>query len=149
MILAKGKIKKSAHNIAFEDLWSKVILGREVKGWWWCSMNTAHILNNTRGISGLKFQTFVNFGVAGYDDHIAPYLESPPKDGANAFNRIKEYIKKFGIKPVLTYCALDSLYGYKLTLKQMETIKNEKNLRSEIVSMSQRPHSKSNKKSML
>jgi uracil-DNA glycosylase family 4 len=148
MILKKGQIKKSAHNASFENLWSTVILNTVIHGWFYCTMNTAHILNNAKGICGLKFQTFVNFGVVGYDEHIAPYLESPPKEGANAFNRIKEYIKKFGIKPVLTYCALDSLYGYKLTLKQMETIKNEKKTGSEIVSMPQHPKTKSNKKSL-
>lgn len=126
MVLKKGKIKKSAHNLSFENLWSRVILNTIVHGWFWCSLNTAHILDNRRSISGLKFQTYIRFGVVGYDDHIASWLESPPKQGANAFNKLKEYIKKYGIKPVLKYCALDSLFGYKLTKKQMEQIENEK-----------------------
>jgi hypothetical protein len=84
-------------------------------------MNTAHILDNRQGICGLKFQSYVNFGVIDYDSHIAPYLKSQPDQGANAKNKIKEFIKKFGINPVLTYCALDSLYGYRLTQKQKQT----------------------------
>lgn len=124
MILKKGKIKKSAHNSAFENLWSAVLLKVQVKGWYWCSMNTAHILDNRQGVCGLKYQTYINFGVIDYDSHISSYLESPAKQGANAKNKIKEFIKKFGIKPVLTYCALDSLYGYRLTEKQRNEIDN-------------------------
>ena len=125
MILKKGKIKKSSHNLSFEQLWSEVLMKTRVLGWDWCSMNTAHILDNRQGICGLKFQAYVNFGVIDYNSQIEPYLESPPDQGANAKNRIKEFIKKFGIKPVLTYCALDSLYGYWLTEKQKQDIENK------------------------
>jgi len=125
MILKKGKIKKSSHNLSFEQLWSAVLMKTRVRGWDWCSMNTAHILDNRQGICGLKFQAYVNFGVIDYNSQIEPYLESPPDQGANAKNRIKEFIKKFGIKPVLTYCALDSLYGYWLTEKQKQDIENK------------------------
>lgn len=124
MILKNDKIKKSAHNLSFENLWSTVLMKTKVHGWDWCSMNTAHILDNRQGVCGLKFQSYVNFGVIDYDSQISPYLESPPKEGANAKNKIKEFIQKYGIKPVLTYCALDSLYGYRLTEKQREKIVN-------------------------
>jgi hypothetical protein len=100
----------------------------EVKGWDWCSMNTAHILDNRRGITGLKFQTYVNFGVTDYDSEISGYLESKDDSaGANGFNRIEEFIQKFGIEPVLTYCGLDSIFGFKLTQLQKERINEEKN----------------------
>lgn len=121
-ILENPKIKKTAHNLSFEDMWSKVLLNTYVKGWLWCSMNNAHILDNRPGITSLKFQVYVNFGVADYDSDVNPYLRSKDDQGANSKNKILEFIKKYGEKPILTYCGLDSLYGYMLTVKQMRLI---------------------------
>ena len=121
-VLQNPKIKKSAHNLSFENMWSKVLLKAVVANWYWCSMNTAHILDNRRGICGLKFQTYVNFGVADYDSEISDYLVSPKDLGANAFNKILQFFKEHGEKEALKYCGLDSIYGFKLTLKQMEEI---------------------------
>jgi len=117
-----SKVPKTAHNLQFEDIWSDVKMGQVVHNWVWCSMNNAHILDNRRGITSLKFQTYIEFGVADYDSHISPYLKSPPKEGANALNRIYEAIKIYGEKDILTYNGLDSIFGYDLTVKQMERI---------------------------
>jgi hypothetical protein len=86
-------------------------------------MITAHILDNRKGITSLKFQAYVNFGVSDYDSHISPFLKSDDEFGANSFNSILKFIKQYGEKPVLTYCGLDSLYGFGLTLLQMNKIK--------------------------
>lgn len=112
----------STCNCSFENMWSFVILKAIVQGWEWCSMNNAHILDNRRGISGLKFQTYINFGVSDYDSLISDYLVSPKDQGANAFNKILKFFKEHGEKEALRYCGLDSIYGYKLTLKQMGLI---------------------------
>jgi hypothetical protein len=72
-------------------------------------MQAAHILDNRPGILGLKFQTYVNFGVVDYDSHIAPYLTSNSKNG-NAFNRVDD----IPIDDLLEYCAMDSLFEYRL-----------------------------------
>lgn len=120
-ILMNPKILKSAHNLPFENMWSSHILKAKVKGWAWDSLINAHILDNRKGIGSLKFQTYVNFGFSDYDSHISPYLQSKTdKQGANSFNQILEYIKKYGIKDLLTYCGMDSIFGYHLTLKQMK-----------------------------
>lgn len=121
-VLQNPGIKKTAHNISFENLWSFVLLKAIVANWYWCSMNTAHILDNRRGISGLKFQTYINFGVSDYDSLISDYLISPKDLGANAFNKILKFFKEHDGRGALKYCGLDSIYGYKLTLKQMELI---------------------------
>ena len=121
-ILRDKKIKKSAHNLIFEDIWSKELIGK-VKGWYWCTLNTNHILDQRAGIGGLKFLVYTNFGVVDYDSDIEPYLKSDKKEfGANGINKIEEYIKKFGSKKVMKYCALDALYTYKLTTKQVQGI---------------------------
>lgn len=121
----ESRVKKSAHNLAFENMWSLVILKAVVRGWYWDSMINAHILDNRKTISGLKFQTFVNFGVVDYDSHISPFLQSGDENGANSFNTILKFIKQYGIQQLLTYCGLDAIYGYYLTLLQIQIIKEQ------------------------
>lgn len=118
----RSPVPKTAHNLQFEDVWSVVKLQTPVNNWKWCSMNAAHVLDNRRGIVGLKFQTYVNFGVADYDSIINPFLKSKASEGANALNKIKKFIKQHGTKELLKYNVLDSIYGYKLTIKQMNQI---------------------------
>lgn len=119
-------IGKAAANMKFEHAWSLVKLGVETQPWIWDTMQAAHILDNRPGITNLKFQTYVQLGVADYDSHISPYLTGrkageDPKS-ANAINRIFELVKKDGGKELMTYCALDALYEYQLGQIQMEQI---------------------------
>jgi len=123
-VLQTRSIKKSAHNMAFENMWSRVILKAKVEGWYWDTMINAHILDNRKGISSLKFQTYVNFGMADYDSHVNPFLQSGDEEGANSFNTIEKYIKQYGTRPILTYCGLDAIYGYYLTILQMALVKS-------------------------
>ena len=117
--LQDKSIKKTGHNIKFEDTWTQVILGFPVKGWEWCSMQAAHIQDNRPGIVGLKLQTYLNFGVMGYDDIIGPYLKGRnKKDGANGFNNIDKAPKD----ELLLYCGKDSLFQWRLAMKQRELI---------------------------
>jgi uracil-DNA glycosylase len=113
-VLRSPRIAKTAHNIKFEDTWSSVILGVKVAGWEWCSMQGSHIINNKPGITGLKFQAIINFGLFGYAEEIEPFLESIDPKNANSFNRVKEIPEK----KLLTYCGIDSLVQYRLALKQ-------------------------------
>jgi len=106
----------------FEEIWSAEILGQPVQNWGFDSMLAAHILDNRTGISGLKFQTYVNFGIIDYDSDINQYLKAT-RDGANSFNKVRELAEtERGRKKLLTYCALDSLYEYRLATKQMNLI---------------------------
>ena len=63
-LLANEKVGKVAHNMKFEETWSRVRLRQPVKNWIWDTMLAAHLLDNRTGITSLKFQTFVAFGVA-------------------------------------------------------------------------------------
>ncbi len=118
----KSDVKKSAHNLGFEDLWSNVIFKTPVNAWHWDSMINAHILDNRQGINSLKFQTYVNFGLMGYESEIEPYLKGSDSKNANSINTILQFIKKYGSKPVRDYCGLDSIYGMMLTRLQMESM---------------------------
>jgi uracil-DNA glycosylase family 4 len=123
-VLESMTVRKSAHNLSFEDMWSRVILNAQVQNWYWCTMNTAHILDNRKGIASLKFQAYINYGVADYDSHVNPFLQSGDDDGANSFNQIEKYIKQYGERPILTYCGLDAIYGYHLTITQRKIIEH-------------------------
>lgn len=120
-ILENQKFKKSAHNMKFENIWSYFILQATVKGWGWDSQLAAHILDNRQGITPLKFQALINFGITDYDSHISDYLRGVDEKNANSFNRIKE----LPIDDVLLYCGMDSLIGYRLTEKQMPEVQKK------------------------
>ena len=127
-ILRSTKIKKSAHSLMFENVWSTVHIGK-VRNWLICTMNTNHILDQRNGINSLKFLVYVNFGVMNYDSEISDYLKSDTKQyGGNGINDIEKFIKKFGEKKLMTYCGLDALYGYKLTTLQLQQIQESEDV---------------------
>lgn len=119
--LANKKIRKMAHNMKYEETWSAYRLRQPVQGWYWDSMLAAHILDNREGICGLKFQTYINFGVVDYDSDVAPFLKSAEKKDGNAFNKLIEPDVVAKIKDkLLTYCAMDSIYQYRLAQLQIK-----------------------------
>ena len=121
-ILANPKIKKIAHNIKFEHAWALARLRQEVINWGFDTLLATHILDNRPGITSLKFQVYVQFGVINYDEEITPYLRSEGKSG-NGMNRILEMIKDPQKKEkLMIYCGLDSLFTFRLAMRQMKQI---------------------------
>lgn len=121
--LANPRIKKMAHNMKFEHAWSLVRLRQEVQGWYWDSLLAAHILDNRPGVTGLKFQTYVHFGVVDYDSEVSEYLHSNGSKSGNAFNKVLEMIKDpVKRQKLMIYCGLDSLYEFRLAKIQQEVI---------------------------
>ena len=114
-LLTNPDIKKTAHNAKFETRWSKAVLDIEVKPWAFCSMIGSHVLDNRRGVTGLKFQAFVRFGQPSYNDYIEPYLK---QKNSNKPNRIREA----DLGKLLLYGGLDALLQYKLAEQQMEEL---------------------------
>lgn len=118
-LLQSNAILKMAHNMKFEDTWTNVALKFPINHWWWDSMQAAHVLDNREGITGLKFQTYVNFGVSDYSTEVSPYLKAKDDKNANSINRIEELLKlPGGEHKLLTYCGLDSIYEFRLAMKQ-------------------------------
>lgn len=133
-ILQSNAISKIAHNMKFEHMWTKNILGYDILNWFWDTMIMSHILNNQKGVTGLKFQTYVNFGIAGYEQEVSSFLRSKDSKNGNAVNQLAPYKKTirddggFDVVParlpnsvrnkILYYCAQDSLYTYRLFRKQ-------------------------------
>ena len=121
-ILKSPKIKKSIQNYKFEDNWSSIIIGSRVINTVWDTMMASHIRDNRTYFSGLKFQTFINYGVRPYDEHIKSFLDSKGKE----FNTVM----KAPLRELLLYCGLDCLYGIRLYEKQKSYLSGRKGLLS-------------------
>jgi uracil-DNA glycosylase family 4 len=122
-LLENPNVEKMAHNMKYEHTWAMVRWKVETQGWLWDSMQAAHILDNRRGVAGLKFQTFVNFGEPDYSSEISPYLRSKEDKDSNAFNRVLKLCEsKQGQRKLMKYCALDTIYQYRLALLQQDRI---------------------------
>lgn len=124
-ICAKKSIKKIAHNLMFEDLWTRERLGVQMQGWRMCTMQTAHVLDHRPGIAGLKFQAYVRMGLVDYSSHIHPYLCCSEKEdelyGSNGFNNID----KAPAKEVMIYCGIDCITTYRLAMLQAKDLNME------------------------
>lgn len=124
-VLADGRIEKEAANMKFEWAWSYVKLGVEVQGFVWDTMQMAHYLDNRRGVTGLKFQAYVQFGIMDYDSHIHDYLVGTDSKNANSMNKIHLAPKE----EILYYCGMDALVEYKLGMLQKKYYKRMKEVR--------------------
>lgn len=121
--LANPEIKKMAHNMKFEEAWSVEQLRQPVQGWFWDSMLAAHVVDNRSKITGLKFQTYVQFGIIDYSSDIEPYLASEDPNNANALNQIYKLLEKpGGSEKLLYYCGCDAVYEYRLAKVQQSEI---------------------------
>jgi len=115
--------KAIAQNMKFEDTWTRNIFGFDIENWDWDTMQASHILDNRAGVTGLKFQAYVQFGIIDYSSGVDQYLKSDKKDG-NSVNTIVKAMKNPRIrKQILIYCGIDSLLTYKLAKKQKEEVK--------------------------
>ena len=107
-ILLDEKIEKVAHNLKFEDIWSRKFFGiDEVKGWKWCTMNGAHIEDNRDKFSGLKFQAYIKYGIYPYDSSVQRYISASTVEGRNSLDQVP-------LSDLLLYCSKDALLAYKL-----------------------------------
>jgi len=128
-ILKDPTIGKLAHNMKFEHSWSYNVVGIKPVNWIWDTMIAAHILDCRSKFTGLKFQSYINFGVLPYDRHMKSYLHSTAR-----FNKVHDA----PLKDLLLYNGLDTLYGLKLYDKQLESF-----------TLSQRLHTKNKLSSAL
>lgn len=112
--LLLSDVPKIAANIKHEERWTRRVFGHPVNNWLRCTMTTAHIEDCRPGITGLKFQAFVQLGARSYDDKIKPFLRA----GKNiTINRILEEVD---LDRLLLYGGLDALLEIKLGRKQMQ-----------------------------
>jgi hypothetical protein len=100
-------------------MWTEHRLLTKIKNEFWDSQLAAHILDNRKGITGLKFQSYVEIGLEDYSSHIDTYIKSSDGESSNSFNKIMELVD-VDKHSLLLYNGLDSLAGYKLTEIQMK-----------------------------
>lgn len=121
-LLVREDIKKGAANMKFEHNWTAEKLGFQPRGWYWDTMQAAHVMDNRQGITSLKFQAFVQLGENSYDTVVEPYLKGKDPKNANSMNRVLE-MHALGLDPeLLKYCALDALFEHRLGLVQMKQL---------------------------
>jgi DNA polymerase I-like protein with 3'-5' exonuclease and polymerase domains len=111
-VLENPSLKKVMHNSKFEIRWSHAKVTKKMKGFHWCTQTNAHILDNRRGITGLKFQSYVNFGIADYEVGSKAYI----KGNKEGFNLMAE----MPVRERLMYCSLDSHLTHMLYEKQRQ-----------------------------
>lgn len=114
------RVNLIAHNMHYERLWSKVLLD-VFPNIVWDTMLAAKCLHNQRPVS-LKFQTYLEFGVLGYDSDIDEFItktkDFDDEKSGNRFNRIDEA----DINDLLYYNGLDSLFTFWLWEIQKQQI---------------------------
>lgn len=119
-ILKNKQVKKMAYNSKFEEIWSKVLIGARPNRWLFDPMMAEHVLDNRRATIGLKFQTFVRYGVRPYDKEIKKFLKS--KNGE--FNTIEQA----PFKDLLIYNGLDCIFGWMMYEDQLPKIQKVRGL---------------------
>jgi uracil-DNA glycosylase family 4 len=116
-LLQRKTVGKFAQNMKFEDTWTNVRLKVPVVNWTYDTMLASHIIENRPGVTGLKFQTYVQFGVVDYESEVSNYLKAEDNTNANSINKIEELLEKpNGTASLLKYCALDSIFEYRLAM---------------------------------
>jgi len=113
-VLTSPYIGKVAHNAKFEDLWTRKILGFQVRPWVGDTMLMSHFLDNRGHINSLKFQSAVRFGIFGYEKEVEEFLRPAAKDQASRGALAINQIHKAPSKLLLRYCGMDSLLTFRL-----------------------------------
>ncbi len=116
-LLESPDVGKIAQNVKYEHNWLYVLWGIEVQPWVWDTMQAAHLLDNRPGITSLKFQTYVRYGLVDYSSEIDPFLRSTGKSG-NSTNRVMELMEEDS-PSLMVYCGIDSLVTFRLAFDQM------------------------------
>jgi DNA polymerase I-like protein with 3'-5' exonuclease and polymerase domains len=119
----ESNFRKIASNMKFEDRWARRVIGCRVRNWWHDTMLAAHLLDNRKAVTSIKFQAFVHLGMEDYDSVVKPYLQSK-ESGGYAINRVFQC----DWPTLLRYNALDSLLEYEVAVIQRKLmfLKGEK-----------------------
>ena len=110
-VLRSRNLLKIASNLKFEERWTIAKMGHGVEAWDWDTMQAAHILDNRRGVTSVKFQAFVSLGIGEYNSRVERFLKSETTNGLNRIDDID-------IRDLLLYNGLDSLLEYKVAKEQ-------------------------------
>jgi len=108
--LSSPNVYHIAHNKNFENLWGKVLLG-STKYVNYCTLVAQHVIDHRKRTKGLKYQSFIRWGVGDYDKSMAPYIKGKT---ANSFNKMDDA----PLPAQLLYVGYDTILTYKLWEEQ-------------------------------
>jgi len=120
--ILKTQTPKVGHHLKFEEIWGHKVLGTATRNWIWCTMYTAHIIDERPKYCSLKTQAFIYFQAPPYEEELKQYLTGG--DGGNGFNKVD----KAPLMKLLHYNGLDTYYTYNLYLKQKKIIEKTPSL---------------------
>lgn len=115
-LLADRAVPKLGWNAAFEERWTRRVLGVPVAGWAADGMINSHIADNRPGVNSLKFQAFVRLGVPEYDGHVKSFLRA---DGGGY---TKNRINQVPLDDLLLYCGTDALLEWQVNRILLEEL---------------------------
>lgn len=116
-LLLESPCPKIASNMKFEDRWARK-LGIKVRNWWHDTQLAAHVLDNRKAVTSIKFQAFVLLGMPDYDSTVKPFLEAA-ESGGYAKNRVF----RCDWRTLLIYNAMDSLLEYEVARVQRKLLR--------------------------
>ncbi len=119
--LFESNIPKIAQNMKYEYNWTYNILGIKIRNLVWDTMLVSHLLDNRDGVTGLKFQTYVQLGIIDYSSHISQYLKAKNSNGHNAI--VKAMADPLIKMDLMRYCGDDSIYTYRIKKVQEKRLK--------------------------
>jgi len=102
-----SEVPKVAHNWKFEARWTASAFGEFPRGPFFDTMIAAHVLDYRSGITSLKFQAFVRFGIGAYDRTVSEWMRT---DDSVILNRIEEADRR----KLLVYNGMDALITKRL-----------------------------------
>lgn len=103
-----------ASNLKHEDRWTRKAGATKPINWLWDTMLAAHVLDNRKGICGLKFIAFVLLGAEAWDGDVGEFLKG------HKGSHINQIDTEVDIRQLLTYGAIDTLLEYLIAEIQME-----------------------------
>ncbi len=110
-IIAETDFDFIGQNLIMEERWNQFILGKDTSDYWrWDTMQTAHILDERKGITSLDMQVFEHFGYE-YGKSMGHY-----KKGVDDYSPNR--MKKAPLDKLLEYGGLDSLFT--LMIKRLQ-----------------------------
>lgn len=111
-LMTNPSIRKVAHNIKFENNWTRRICGFRIENVHWDTMIAAHILDMRDGVVGLKMQGYLQFGDAGYEAAVQRLLR-PAESGRRKNSNDKNWLQHlYPEKLTENSEAWDTLLGY-------------------------------------
>jgi len=115
-ILTSTKIAKTAQNIKHEAQATWYVLGYEVENFVHDTMLATHVLDESKQVTGLKKQLYIQFGYPDYSTGLKSYMKAVPKQ--------KNRFDELGLKEGGIYCGTDSKGTRRLARKQIRELKS-------------------------